>query len=258
MQPLPLGESGGGKTQGRTAGRGLTRPARSAAQEGWGYPVGRAQPSPLRSARGWPLGLLPHGLTAQPWAWADVTRTGGGVPGVACSSRQGRSRCCWPRCSRQGALPDGRDPGSGRAARSTWPPTAATHCSLLVFCLLSGNICDTNSHAGCTRVPGRRRHQSLRGVVRGLGRHCSGQDHGRPRAHRAGQPFQRQRRRGGDWSTGWISGWAIGCISAATARCWSSSWPAGRRSGSSATSRPRRRVGRPTSGVNDRRGESWL
>lgn len=41
-------------------------------------------------------------------------------------------------------------------------------------------------------------------------------------------------------------------------RCWSFRWPAERRSGSSAISRPRRTARRPTSGVNDRRGEQWL
>lgn len=67
MHPVPLGESGGSKGQGQGGRRGITRPARSEAEEGWGdRPNWRRRREPLPGARGDPLGLfrvLTHGLT---------------------------------------------------------------------------------------------------------------------------------------------------------------------------------------------------
>jgi len=59
MQPTPVGETGGSKGQGRRTGRGLTRPARSAAEEGWGYPVWRASAFTLAQREG----LAPEGCS---------------------------------------------------------------------------------------------------------------------------------------------------------------------------------------------------
>ena len=126
MHPVPLGESGGSKGQGRMAGRGITRPARNVVEEGWGHPAIRAEPSPLTGARGDPLGiegkhrlpwLLAHGLTAaqRPARSIELFRGGCREPGrwwiaawaLAEADQQGRAQApLWSWLFAQGGVTD--------------------------------------------------------------------------------------------------------------------------------------------------------
>ena len=84
--------------QGARTGRGIARPARSAAEEGWGYPV-RGVALPLVSRQGRPLSLC-DGMQAQPEcrAYCHGRNACGADPGVASGGVTG-----WPRLQARGA-----------------------------------------------------------------------------------------------------------------------------------------------------------
>lgn len=114
----PVGETGGSKTQGRGAGRGITRPAQGAQRRGrLGKPGPAAQLHPC-AREGGPLRRAP-----------SRRQHAHGVLGTRCASKDvgmlERSVCNTVRDTRKGALRNGRDFRLGAHQRvAPGPPQA--------------------------------------------------------------------------------------------------------------------------------------
>ena len=112
MHPVPLGESGGSKGQGQGSRRGIARPARSAAKEGWGDRLNWCR-------RHFTLAWREGGPLRAVWPRADGAAVRVGPLVTAARARERRSRShgmgCKPMpltsslCARD-RHPKGRDP----------------------------------------------------------------------------------------------------------------------------------------------------